>query len=91
MDIWIYIIVPALLLAYYLKTMLPDAKNKLVLVGMLGGGTFLFYSGIFFDAINPASASILKLTGACLFFTCVAIYTKRSKEKTPDQSNENSE
>lgn len=87
MDKLISLAIPALLLAYYLKTILPNTKNKAIPIGMLTGGALLFYLGIFLDMANPAIASILKLAGACLFFTCVALNIMRSKEKTPDQGS----
>lgn len=86
MDIFLSVLIPALLLAYYLRIMWADAKDKRVLVGLLAGGTILFYAGLFFNKINPGLESILKLTGACLFFTTVAINSRRPKDETPDQS-----
>jgi len=67
------------------------AKDKRVLVGLLSGGTILFYAGLFFNKINPGLESILKLTGACLFFTTVAVNTRRPKKETPDQNSHTNE
>jgi|GEM_PF-2269404 len=86
MDIFLSVLIPALLLAYYLKIMWAYAKDKRVLVGLLAGGTLLFYVGLLFNKINPGLESILKLAGACLFFTTVAVNTRRPKEQTPDQN-----
>ena len=93
MERIIWIVFPALLLAYYLRTIGPRAKNQPILAGLLIGGTGLYYLGMLFDN-NPGVASIIKLSGACLFFSVVAFSTtKKRPPDSPDQtqSNEDSE
>ena len=87
MEKILLIIVPAMLLAYYLKTSWPDLKDKKLLLGLLIGGTIIFYVGMLFSLINVLLGSTLQLLGTCLFFTAVAInISSHSKEKAPDQS-----
>jgi hypothetical protein len=87
MEILLSIIVPAMLLAYYLKTSWPDLKDKKILLGLLIGGTIVYYTGMLFSFINELLGSTLKLLGACLFFTAVAInLSSRPKEKAADPS-----
>ena len=87
MEKILMIIVPAMLLAYYLKTSWPDIKDKKVLLGLMIGGTLLFYVGILFRPINLLLGSTLQLVATCLFFTAVAVnLSSRPKEKAPDQS-----
>lgn len=74
----LYWVAPALLLAYYLKSSGPDLKHKKVLLGLLIGGTLMFYAGMLGAAIN-GSLSTLKLLGTCLFFTAVAVNLGNSR------------
>ncbi|PKM76006.1 MAG: hypothetical protein CVU90_14735 [Firmicutes bacterium HGW-Firmicutes-15] len=89
------IIVPAMLLAYYLKTSWLDIKDKKILLVLMIGGTVLFYVGLLFRPINQLLGSTLQLVATCLFFTAVAInISNRPKEKAPDpgfQQDEDSE
>lgn len=86
MGIALSVLIPALLLAYYLKKNWPDIKDKPILVSLLVGGILVYYAGILFTWTNPFLESTLKLLGTCLFFSGVAVNTsKRPKEKTPDQ------
>ncbi len=87
MEKTLTLIVPAMLLAYYLKTSWPDIKDKKVLLVLMIGGTLLFYVGVFFRPINLLLGSTLQLVATCLFFTAVAVNMgSHSKEKAPDQS-----
>ena len=86
MEMILSILIPALLLAYYLRSSSQNIKHSRILTGMLVGGTFIYYLGLAINGINPAEASVLKLGGACLFFTGVAVNTiKRPQENNPDQ------
>jgi len=86
MEILLSILIPILLLAYYLRSDWPNMKNNPMLMGVLIGATLLYYLGLAFSAIDPVIESLLKLSGACLFFTGIAFHTvKRPKEKNPDQ------
>lgn len=81
------IIVPAMLLAYYLKSSWPAIKNKKVLLGLLLGGTLIYYIGMLLSQINLLLGSTLQLLGTCLFFTAVAVnLSSRPQEKAPQQS-----
>jgi hypothetical protein len=87
MKIILSIIIAALLLAYYLRSDWENIKHNRILMGALVGGTLIFYLGLTFSSINPAYESLLKLTGACIFFTGVALHTvKRPQAKDPDQN-----
>ena len=87
MEKTLLIIVPAMLLAYYLKTSWLDLKDKKVLLGLLIGGTLIYYVGMFFSPINVLLGSTLQLLGTCLFFTAVAVnISNHPKEKASDPS-----
>lgn len=86
MEIILSVLIPILLLAYYLRSDWQIIKTNRILIGVLAGGTLLYYLGLAFSRINPNVESLLKLSGACLFFTGVAFHTiKHPKEKNPDQ------
>jgi hypothetical protein len=81
------IIVPAMLLAYYLKSSWPAIKGKKVLLGLLLGGTLIYYIGMLGGQINLLLGSTLQLLGTCLFFTAVAVnLSSRPPAKAPQQS-----
>jgi len=87
MNIILSVLIAALLLAYYLRSDWENIKNNRILMGALVGGTLIYYLGLAFSGINPVYESLLKLSGACLFFTGVAFNTvKRPQEKNPDHN-----
>lgn len=72
------LLVPVLLLAYYLRIVGAGTHDKKWLVGFLVGGTCLYYIGMLLTRIyTPGLGTTLQLTGACLFFTGVAAHTLR--------------
>lgn len=92
MEIILSILVPGLLLAYYLKTNRQILQHNRILAGTLIGGTILFYTGLAFRGTAPAVESLLKLGGACLFFTGVAFLTvRRPQENDPDRRRDHDE
>ncbi|NMC27137.1 MAG: hypothetical protein GYA42_03215, partial [Syntrophomonadaceae bacterium] len=71
------LLLPAALLAYFLKTIPPSVKDYRLIRILLLAGTASFYGGLLFMGSNPGVQSILKLAGACAFFTGVAFYNMR--------------
>ncbi|MEN6460645.1 MAG: hypothetical protein ABFC94_04645 [Syntrophomonas sp.] len=68
-------------LAYYVHTDWPGIKNKPVILGLLIAGAIIFITGQAISGISIQFASLLRLFGACLFFTGVAINTSRRQKK----------
>jgi heme A synthase len=82
------LLVPALLLAYYLKAARSSAHASRLLVGLLVVGTCLFYIGILLTRISLGLGTMLQLIGACLFFTGVAFHTLKRPTAQPPVSSE---
>lgn len=91
MEIILSILIPGLLLAYYMKSAEERIKHNRGLGILLIGGTFMFYVGLVFRIIDPTVESLLKLGGACLFFTGVALLTigqEHNSDRVPDQDED---
>jgi hypothetical protein len=86
-EVLVSVLLPILLLAFYLKSSWSTMKHKPVLVGLLVGGTFLYYVGILLTQINPYLESTLKLLGTCLFFTAVAINISNLRQESRHDQN----
>jgi hypothetical protein len=71
-----YILV-LLCLTYYVKSDWPGIKNKPVILGLLVTGALLFIIGLAIISASQQLAQSLKVFGACLFFTAVAINISR--------------
>jgi|LSQX01.2.fsa_nt_gb uncharacterized membrane protein len=92
MNTVIAILIPALLLVYYLMLHWTSFKNSRILQGLVGSGLVIYYVGMFLNQTNPNMGSLLKLTGATILFTIVVFHTMtRPKEKTPDQVSDQDE
>lgn len=92
METALSILIPISLLTYYLWSDWQNMKTNRILMGVLIGGTLLYYLGLAFAAIDPVLESLLKLSGACLFFTGIALHTvRRSKVKNPDPKKDQDE
>lgn len=85
MEILLSVLIPILLLTYYLRTDWQNMKTNRILMGVLVGGTLLYYLGLALSEINPVYESLLKLSGACLFFSGIAFKTVKTKKNNPDQ------
>lgn len=84
METILNIIVPAVILGYYLRSNWLKLKDRKIILGILIGGTLIFYAGVF---IGSLLGSNLKLLGTCLFFTVVAINVNRhSKERAQNKN-----
>jgi hypothetical protein len=84
MESILYVVLPALLLAYYLKTLATPLKDHPLLSAALVGGVCLYYAGLLFGLTEPVLKTLLQLSGACLFFTGVAVRTlRRPRSDTP--------
>lgn len=90
MEAFLLLLLPAALLAYFLKTIPLSVKDYGLIRILLLAGTASFYFGLLFMGSNPGVQSILKLAGACAFFTGVAFYNMRRPDREADaaaQSN----
>ena len=81
------ILIPALLLAYYLHKLRSSDQGSWWMVGLLVGGTCCYYIGMLIARTSPGPGTTLQLAGACLFFTGVAIQTPRRNSAQPPVPN----
>ena len=83
METLLSLLVPALLLTYYWKIVRSSGQGRRLRFGLLVGGTCLYYIGMLLTLISVNSGTLLQLTGACLFFTGVALHTLRRPVAPP--------
>lgn len=91
METFLLVVLPAALLAYFLKTIPPSVKDYGLIRLLLLAGTASFYAGLLFIGSNPGVQSILKLAGACAFFTGVAFYNMRRPNQEAETATQSSD
>lgn len=86
METILSLLVPALLLAYYWRIVRTSGQGRRLPFGLLVGGTCLYYIGMLLTLISSNSGTLLQLTGACMFFTGVALHTLRRPVTPPSEA-----